>query len=344
MNTLDDELRDMGLAPLDTNQLLAVILQGSDDCIKILDAEGRLAFMSEGGKRTMEVEDFSKLRGCYWPDFWKGEGHRQAEDAVRAARGGKVANFNGPANTAKGTPRQWDVTLSPIFAADGSVSHLLSISRDITVEWQADAELHEALAREKLLAAELQHRMKNTMALVIAIANQSFSSSPDDPEKNLFLARLNALNATHDLLNEASWSSATIAHVVDKSLGAHRPDFARIHASGPPIELNARQAVSLALSLHELATNAAKYGSLSNDNGRVDIQWSIEENDGEGTFRFVWVESGGPPIAETPTRKGFGTRMLERVLKHDFHGTVSTAYDSSGLRFELATTLERLKA
>jgi len=343
MNTLNDELRSAGLAPLEHEQLLAAILGQSGDCIKILDREGHLAFMSEGGKRTMEVDDFSKLRGCYWPDFWEGQGNLEAENALRTARRGKVAHFSGPANTAKGTPRRWDVTVSPILAADGTVSHLLSISRDVTDEWQADADLRDAVEREKFLAAELQHRMKNTMALVVAIANQSFTSSPCDPERSAFLARLNALNATHDLLNEANWSGATIADVVEKSLGPHRSALERIHASGPPIELDSRQAVSLALSLHELATNAAKYGSLSNESGRVDIRWSLDGGDAEG-FRFVWAERGGPIIAEPPTRKGFGTRMLERVLKHDFRAQVSTRYEPQGLTFELITAPESLNA
>lgn len=344
MNMLNDELRSAGLASLENDQLLAAILRESGDCIKILDREGRLAFMSAGGQRTMEVDDFSRLEGCYWPDFWNGEGNREAEDAVRMARHGKVAHFSGPANTAKGTPRHWDVTVSPIFAADGQVSHLLSISRDVTDAWQADAELREAIEREKLLAAELQHRIKNTLALVVAIANQSFPSPEDNPEKSEFLARLNALNATHDLLNEANWSSATIADVVDKSLGAHRPALGRIHASGPAVALNARQAVSLALSLHELATNAAKYGSLSNERGRVDIRWATAELDGQEIFRFVWTERGGPAIGEPPARKGFGTRMLERVLKHDFRGQVSMKYEAEGLTFELVTSPESLNA
>jgi PAS domain S-box-containing protein len=344
MNTLNDELRSAGLVTLERNQLLSAILQSSEDCIKILDLEGRLAFMSEGGKRTMEVEDVSKIKGCYWPDFWEDEGNLQAQEAMRTARLGKIGHFQGPANTAKGTPRRWDVTVSPIFAADGSVSHLLSISRDITDEWQADADLHEALEREKLLAAELQHRMKNTLALVVAIANQSFASLTGNREKEAFLARVSALSATHDLLNEASWSSATIADVVDKSLGAHRSGLEHIHASGPSVELNARQAVSLALSLHELATNAAKYGALSAEDGRVAIHWSVTKAEGKETFRFVWTESGGPAIVTPPTRTGFGTRMLERVLKHDFRGEVSTRYDPGGLIFELVTAREHLNA
>ena len=153
VKALENELAAASPMLVDNADLLRGILSGSGDCIKILDLDGRLQFMSEGGKRVMEVEDFSQLKGCPWPSFWEGQGNKDADDAVRSAIHGKTMRFRGAANTAKGTPRHWDVQVSPIFGADGKPSHLLSISRDITVEWKA-------AERQRFLAEELEHRVK----------------------------------------------------------------------------------------------------------------------------------------------------------------------------------------
>ncbi|MES2474048.1 MAG: PAS domain-containing protein, partial [Pseudomonadota bacterium] len=174
LNALHRELGTIGPELASGGDFLRGILSGCGDCIKILDLDGRLQFMSEGGKRVMEVEDFSRLQGCPWPDFWAGEGNIQAANAVAEARAGRTARFRNAANTAKGTPRHWDVQVSPIMGSDGQVSHLLSISRDITEEWQAAELQAESIARAKFLSEELVHRVKNTLATVLALANQTF--------------------------------------------------------------------------------------------------------------------------------------------------------------------------
>src|SRR6476661_9412899 len=130
VDTLNSELRAAGDDLADNSEVLRGVLSGCGDCIKVLDLEGRLQFMSEGGKRVMEVEDFGALKGCPWPTFWVGEGNVHASAAVAAANAGKTYRFRAPANTAKGTPRHWDVQVSPIAGADGKPTHLLSISRD----------------------------------------------------------------------------------------------------------------------------------------------------------------------------------------------------------------------
>src|SRR5580692_6075886 len=130
VETLKEELRGAGAGLADNDDVLRGVLAGCGDCIKILDLDGQLQFMSEGGKRVMEVEDFGKLKGCPWPDFWAGAGNADARAAVETAKAGGTARFKGPANTAKGTPRYWDVQVSPIFGHDGKPSHILSISRD----------------------------------------------------------------------------------------------------------------------------------------------------------------------------------------------------------------------
>ena len=163
---LNEELGAVSTQLLKNDDLLRGVLAGCGDCIKILDLDGRLQFMSEGGKRVMEVDDFTALKGCPWPDFWEGAGNADAKSAVAAAIRGETARFRGAANTAKGTPRFWDVQVSPIVDADGKPTHLLSISKDITEE-------HRSAERQKFLTEELHHRIKNTLTTVLAISKHS---------------------------------------------------------------------------------------------------------------------------------------------------------------------------
>lgn len=320
-----------GLAGND--DVLRGVLAGCGDCIKILDLDGRLQFMSEGGKRVMEVEDFGSLKGCPWPDFWAGAGNIDAVKAVETARSGGVARFKGAANTAKGTPRYWDVQVSPILGSDGKPSHLLSISRDITEEWRAAVELKEAAERQELLTGELQHRIKNTLAMVGAIASQTMRGDSVAAAREAFAARLMTLSHAHDILMQRSWTSAPIKEVINGALAPHRSGQGRIRASGPDVLLQPKQALALAVAVHELATNAAKYGALSSG-GKVDIVWSEETVEAVPRFRFTWSESGGPPVAP-PDRKGFGSRLIEQILGNDFAGKVQLLYRPEGLVCEL---------
>ncbi len=308
------------------------VLAASDDCIKVIDLDGRLLSMSEGGQRVMEVSDFNAVKGCPWPDFWKGQGNRVAVASIEAAREGRSSRFQGAANTAAGNPRVWDVQVSPIFGPDGGVESILSVSRDITA-------LHQAEERQRLLAQELKHRMNNTIAMIQAIANQTLKAGTNasiDEVRTNFIARLATLSAAHDLLTQADWARANIADVVRGSLSPHA-DLARFRIDGPDLELSSKCALALALALHELATNANKYGALTTDAGRIAVTWSVTD----GVFRLVWQETGGPLVA-TPTRLGFGSRMIERALAGYFSARAEIAYAPSGLVFRLEAPLEAL--
>ncbi len=332
VRSLEQELTAAGDGLAGNAEVLRSVLAGCGDCIKILDLDGRLQFMSEGGKRVMEVEDFAALKGCPWPDFWAGQGNSDAKGAVVTALAGGTGRFRGPANTAKGTPRYWDVQVSPIVDDRGKPTHLLSISRDITEEWHAVAALKEAAERQLILSQELEHRIKNTLAMVTAIANQTMQGDAHAAIRHAFTARLIALAHAHDILTKTSWTGAPIVQVIEGALAPHRTGPGRINANGPAIELLPKQALGLSLAVHELATNALKYGALSNGTGAVDIAWSAG-NDG---FRFTWSEQGGPPVTEPPPeKKSFGSRLIERMLANDFGGTVTTTYLPEGIKCEL---------
>jgi two-component sensor histidine kinase len=283
----------------------------------------------------MEVEDFSKMKGRPWPDFWDGIEKQDAVRAVEAASSGQTTRFRGAANTAKGTSRFWDVQVSPIFSRDERPSHLLCISRDVTDEWRATTELKAVAVRQAILTGELQHRIKNTLAMVGAIANQTMRGDNVTVARDAFSARLIILGKAHDILTQTSWTSAPVQEVVVAALAPHRTGDRRIQFGGPDIQLGPKPALALALAVHELATNAVKYGALSTS-GKVEIVWSNGKDETEPGFRFRWTESGGPPVTEpSKDEKGFGSRLIERVLANDFGGEARTFYRPSGLVFEL---------
>ena len=329
-DSMNQELRAASPNLLSNDDLLSSVLSGCGDCIKVLDPDGRLQFMSEGGKRVMEVEDFSVLKGCPWPEFWVGDGNVHAAAAVEAAKAGKTYRFRGAANTAKGTPRYWDVQVSPIGRPDGGVSHLLSISRDITEEWAA-------AERERFLTEELEHRAKNTFSMVVAIANQTFRGELHASPLAAYNARVMALAKSHEIAKQSSWTSTSIQDVIDVSLASHRNGEVRFDVSGPALKVNPRQALSLTLAINELATNAVKYGALLSPDGEVDISWSKSAAE----FSFIWKERGGPPVVE-PTRQGFGNRVIRNFLANDFGGTVQLDYEPGGLVCVLTSPVENL--
>jgi two-component sensor histidine kinase len=336
VDELNRELRDAGPKLVGNDELLRGVLAGCGDCIKILDLEGRLQFMSEGGKRVMEVEDFSVLKGCPWPDFWADQGNEHAHAAVQTARTGGTYRFRGAADTARGTAKYWDVQVSPIAGTDGKPAQLLSISRDITVEWQAEIKRKEMDKYQAVLIEELQHRIKNTLAMVDAIANQTMRGNSVDKAREAFSARIIALSRAHEILTETSWDKAPVADVIEGALAVHRTGRDRIRCSGPHFALEAKQALALVLAVHELATNAAKYGSLSNDTGVVDVTWSADT--GTNAFVFTWRESGGPLVV-APTRRGFGSRLIEGLLATDFDAEVRIAFDPGGVVCRLEAPL-----
>jgi len=341
VESLHAELRDASPTLVGNADLLRSVLSGCGDCIKVLDLEGRLIFMSEGGKRVMEVDDFSLLKGCPWPGFWAGEGNAHALAAVADARDGKTARFRGAADTAKGNPRHWDVQVSPIVGDDGRPSHLLSISRDITEEWNATELLKKNAERQDFLTAELQHRVKNMLATVMAIANRTFRDNAHEAPRQIFGARLMALSHAHNALTESNWDRAGIFGIIRGALETHQLDLGRVVLAGPNVNLDTKQALALALAVNELATNASKYGSLSKPAGTVDVSWSRQETCEKPAFVWVWREKGGPAVVP-PSREGFGTRVIKASLADDFGGTVELGYEPTGFVCTLTAPIENL--
>ncbi len=193
---------------------------------------------------------------------------------------------------------------------------------------------NEAAVEERtLLVRELAHRVKNGFALVQAMARQTFGRA--DPERHQsFSERLTALAGTYDLLLSKEGAASSIRDVVSAALRAHLSEASRIAVSGPDVPLPPDLALPLSLVLHELATNATKYGSLHVEQGTIAIDWTEKE----GRIDLCWREAGGPPVA-APTRKGFGSVLIERAFPSKAHATSKSHFRPEGLCFEIGFDL-----
>ncbi|MGV1904231.1 HWE histidine kinase domain-containing protein [Agrobacterium cavarae] len=316
-----------------SSRFIAAALAVSDDCIKVIGMDGSLQFMNEGGQRVMEVDDFSQFKGCYWPNFWEGQGNTDAVAALAEARAGRPARFTGFANTAKGTPRYWDVKVSPLFDDKGAVEGILSISRDITALKSFEDE-------QILLRNELAHRIKNILALVQAVASQTLKDDADmATAKPTFLSRLGALSRGHDILINAHHNPTQLRTLAEAVVAEH--SAGRVLINGPEIDLSAKCALALTLAFHELATNAFKYGALSNDTGIVSLTWKLNEDADRPTLDLTWKETGGPEVFQ-PARRGFGSRMIDKALSSYLGGTSRIDFDRDGLVFSLSAPVANL--
>jgi PAS domain S-box-containing protein len=222
--------------------------------------------------------------------------------------------------------------------AEGRAKRMIGAMLDIS-------ERKKAEEHQRLLTGELQHRVKNTLTLVQAIASQTMRGTTDiNAMREAFASRLISLGRAHDILTQASWMAAPIVDVVDGALDVHRQAGpCRIRTSGPGVLLAAKPALSLALALHELATNAAKYGSLSNDTGTVDLRWHVVHEGDAPRFCLTWAEHGGPPILTQPSRTGFGSRLIERSFAAEVGGEVKLTYFPAGLVCRLEAALSSMQ-
>lgn len=209
-----------------------------------------------------------------------------------------------------------------VRAPDGTVRMIRGGQQDVTAR-REDAD------RLRLMVHELNHRVKNTLATVQSIAAQTLRGADPAIRKGLE-ARILALAAAHDVLTRDGWAGANIDEVVAGVLAPHGGvDGVRFRVQGPALRLVPRVAVTLSMALHELATNALKYGALSVQAGHVAIAWETVAGD-PALFRLRWTERGGPPVV-APERAGFGTRLIERSLAHDLGGTTRIAFEAEGV-------------
>ena len=218
----------------------------------------------------------------------------------------------------------WEINSSLAKDTEGEVIGLHAIARDVT-ERKAYEE------RQRLLINELNHRVKNTLAIVQSVARQTLKPG-EDPERIrvAFEGRLAALSAAHDLLTRESWEAVDLRDVIAEAAASCTSREHEVTIEGPPVRLSPKTAVTFAMAIHELCTNALKYGALSVPEGRVEVRWSVEEGESGNRLRLRWEETGGPPV-EPPTQRGFGSRMIERALASELGGRIGLEFPADGL-------------
>jgi two-component sensor histidine kinase len=211
----------------------------------------------------------------------------------------------------------------PIRDPNGNIIGGVQISLDITDRKRGEE-------HRKLLVNELNHRVKNTLAVVRSIASQTIRNATTLPEAGRTLSnRLISLAKAHDILTQQNWSGSDLNDLITASIKPHAP-IERFQISGDKVWLPPNVALSFALALHELTTNAIKYGALSNAKGRVSISWRLVGQKQQRRLELEWREIGGPTVGPVE-RKGFGTLLLERIFASDSAGRIVLTFERSGL-------------
>jgi len=190
-----------------------------------------------------------------------------------------------------------------------------------------------------LLIEELNHRVKNTLAILQSIATQTFRSATK-AERDKFDGRLGALAEAHNLLSREKWQGSDLQDVVSRVLQPYllnAPE--RVRMFGPKVPLSPRLAVVLSIILHEIATNAAKYGALSNDSGTATLDWEVITENDKPKLRMIWTETGGPPVT-APVQRGFGSRLIERSARDQLGGEATVDFLPRGVVYTVTGSLD----
>ena len=306
------------------------LLDALPAAIYTTDAAGRITYYNDaaatlwGQRPSLGSSEWCGSWKLYWPDGTPMP-HDQCPMAValkedRAVRGGEAA-----CERPDGTRVSFIASPTPLHDDTGQLVGAVNMLVDISERKRTEDQ-------QALLVRELHHRVKNTLATVQAIMGSTARSSDTiEGFKTALIGRIGSLAKTHLLLSDEG-RVVTFADVLHSELDAFDDGSGeRIKFSGPGVDLPSRLAVSLGMAVHELATNAAKYGALSVFGGKVAVDWTVVIDAERRTLNIDWVESGGPPVAE-PTRRGFGARLLEFVLPGQIQAKTGIEYRPDGLR------------
>lgn len=304
-------------------QRLASIIESSEDAIMSIDLDARITSWNEGAQRLYGYsaeEIVGRSVTVLLP-----EDRSEEEHAIlsRIRCGERIDPYETLRVHKSGSPIEVSLTVSPIRDATGKIVGASKSARDIRSRKEAER-------LQRVLMNELKHRVKNVLATVQAIAMKTFRGEEHSTARAAFDARLISLAKAHDLLTADNWSGAELSALVAEVLSPY--DVTNFEIRGPRLRLPSDVVLSFSLALHELATNAAKYGALSVPSGRVSIQWEILEGDNPRLV-MAWRERGGPAVAP-PHRKGFGSRLIE-LLATQMNGEVRIDYASTGVVCEI---------
>jgi len=312
------------LLSLNATQRIASIVESSDDAIVSKDLNGVIINWNQGAERifgyTAEEVVGKPITILIPPD------RHDEEPAIleRIRRGERVEHFETVRMRKHGSRVDISLTISPVKNAEGKIIGASKIARDITERKRSEAQI-------AILAREAEHRAKNVLATVQATVHLTQSDTPEGL-KQAIEGRIQALANVHRLFVESRWEGADLHGLAQEELAAYSPGReTRVQIDGPSVLLEPNAAQAIAVILHELATNAAKYGALSVPNGQVRTEWSHEQN---GQLVLRWTEKGGPPV-EPPTRRGFGARVMENMVRGQFKGELKFDWHPEGLACEI---------
>jgi PAS domain S-box-containing protein len=298
----------------------------------ITHANGAAAVLSDG---SLIGRSFASAVPLVFPGA---AGIMQSDDLVMMAVSGNAVQ--GIEATATNAPKIKDflVSAAPLQAAAGGNNGCVVTLVDLSQRKQAERQ-------QLLLMRELDHRVKNTLALVLSISSRTLMSEDTlEGFQRAFTGRIQALAATHTLLAENSWTNLTIRDVVVSELAPYLDSASnRVEYHNLDVPINPRAAIAFGLVIHELATNAAKYGSLSNATGHIAISAPTAEPSAGEPFLIDWQEIGGPAVAE-PTRKGFGRTLIARSLQYSPQGGADLVFEPDGVRCRISIPSDDLGA
>jgi PAS domain S-box-containing protein len=311
---------------------LAAIVESSDDAIISKTLDGTIVSWNEGAKRLFGYEPDEIIGKSILTLVPPARREEEMDILDRIRRGEHLQHYETLRQRKDGSLVWVSLTISPLKDAAGNVVGASKIARDMTERRRADE-------HRKTLMDELNHRVKNTMAVIQSIASQTLGhASTLDEAREAFGSRLINLATAHDVLTRESWRSANLAEIILDTVKPHGGGENRFRIEGPDLRLSPSAALAIAMALHELSTNAAKYGALSKETGQVAVVWQIEGKGADRRLVLHWQESGGPPVT-TPKRKGFGSRLIERALAAELSGEVRVEYQSSGLECTIIAPL-----
>jgi PAS domain S-box-containing protein len=300
-----------------------------DYAIITLDPDGRITSWNAGAERIIgysEAEILGRSGDVVFTSDDRAEG-KFVHELCRALEAGSATNERW--HLRRDGTRFWaSGTMMPMLATDGTPAGFLNILRDRT---EARAEVE----RRELLMAEMNHRIKNTLSTVQAVAAHTGRHAPTIAEfLSAFGSRLSALARSHEVLIRGGWEEAPLRDIVDGALAAYGGEPGRVTVHGASVMVAANLAVTVSLAFHELATNAAKHGALSVVDGGVDVSWTITLEGKMRRVEIVWREHGGPPV-RAPERRGFGFQLLQRGIG----GAVRLAFPPEGLECRMSLPL-----
>jgi PAS domain S-box-containing protein len=312
------------LLSLNATQRIASIVESSDDAIVSKDLNGVIINWNQGAERifgyTAEEVVGKPITILIPPD------RHDEEPSIleRIRRGERVEHFETVRMRKHGSRVDISLTISPVKNAEGKIIGASKIARDITERKRSEAQI-------AILAREAEHRAKNVLATVQATVHLTQSDTPEGL-KQAIEGRIQALANVHRLFVESRWEGADLHNLAQEELAAYSQGReTRVQIDGPSVLLEPNAAQAIAVILHELATNAAKYGALSVPNGQVRTEWSHEQN---GQLVLRWTEKGGPPV-EPPTHRGFGARVMENMVRGQFKGELKFDWHPEGLACEI---------